>query len=123
MQILSERLLVILLTLLLGLAPLQSALASFANSSDQEDGVHQMEGMPSDMTGVTDHDTHDCEQCNVGNECAGHDCSSSHCTSCVLALLPILSFQASHTTATVLFPSDDGIISQLSSSLFRPPRA
>ena len=120
---LSEKLLAILLTLLLGLSPFQGAMAGFAASSDQEGGVHQMSDTQGDMVMDIDPATHDCEQCNADDGCNGHSCSSGHCASCVLAVLPVFSHPTNLSATPGLLRADDDFVSQLSSSLFRPPRA
>ncbi len=123
MDRLSEKLLAILLTLLLGLSPLQSAMAGFAVSSDQEGGVHQISVIQGDMVMNIDHATYDCEQCNADDGCNGHSCSSGQCASCVLAVLPIGSHPINFKATSKLLQKGDYFVSQLSSSLFRPPKS
>ena len=117
MSRISEKLLTVLLTLLLGLSPLQGAIAGFASSLDQEEGMHQMSGTHGDMAMNIDHGAHDCEQCS-----AGDGCSSGQCASCALALLPYITLPKNLTAAIELLRTDDGSVSQYSSFLFRPPR-
>ncbi|MBA1445539.1 MAG: hypothetical protein FE835_11705 [Gammaproteobacteria bacterium] len=113
--------LALLLTLLLGLSPLQGAMAGFAAASDWEGSMHQMSNMHDDSM-VMDQAAHDCEQCNADDGCAGHSCSSGQCASCVLALLPVF-LLPTHLAARPILPmADKGFVSQLSSSLFRPSR-
>ena len=124
MHRLSEILLAILLTLLLGFSPLTGAVAGITASYDQEEGTHQMASMPADMVMAFDHATaHDCEQCNTDDCCAGDSCSSGHCVHCVSALPAIYSHQTQFTASPVLIRADDSFINRLSASLFRPPRA
>jgi hypothetical protein len=123
MRQVSEKLLAVLLTLLLGLSPLQGVMTGFATSSDQEKRVHQLADMHSDKVMDTDHATPDCEQCNVDDGCTGLNCSSGQCASCVLAVLPDSSHPMDLTTTSGFIRTDGGFISQLSSSLFRPPKA
>ncbi|MBL3591192.1 MAG: hypothetical protein JMN24_15585 [gamma proteobacterium endosymbiont of Lamellibrachia anaximandri] len=119
---LSDKLLAVLLTLLLGLSPLQGAMAGFAASPDREGSVHQMSDMH-DSGMVMDQAAHDCKQCSADDGCGGHSCSSGQCASCALALLPVF-LLPTHLAATPVLPrADKGFVSQLSSSLFRPPRA
>jgi len=122
---LSEKLLVILLTLLLGLSPLQGAIAGFASSFEQEGGVHQMaDRHDGGIVMAADHAAaQDCEQCNAEAGCNGHSCSSGQCASCVLAVLPIFPDILHRTATSGLLRTDNGFVSKLSSSLFRPPRA
>ena len=118
MRCVSEKLLAIALTLLLGLSPLQGAMAGFAPSSDQEKGMHAMAERHGDM--VMDHD---CERNNAYDTDNCHSCSSGQCTSCALAVLPVFSHPTNRIGMSGLLRADDGFVSQLASSLFRPPRA
>lgn len=121
----SKKLLAILLALLVGLIPLQSAMAGFADSFGQGEGVHQMTDWHDGSQAMADHDmAQDCEHCKTGTGCSnGHGCASGHCVSCVLGLFPVLSFPTQQSAASVQFRTDDGFVRQLSSFLFRPPRA
>jgi hypothetical protein len=120
-----KKLLAILLALLVGLIPLQSAIAGFADSFGPGDGAHQMADRPDSSQTMADHViAQDCEHCKTDTGCSnGHGCSSGHCVSCVLGLLPVLSFPTSQSSTSVQFRTVDGFVRQLSSSLFRPPRA
>ena len=122
MHRLSERVLAILLTLLLGLSPLQGAESGFALSANQDGSVHQMadghdDCMDSDRTAAQD-----CGQCNSEAGCNGHSCSSGQCASCALAVHQVFSYHTNPTITSGFPRADDGIVKQLSSSLFRPPR-
>ena len=121
----SKKLLAILLALLVGLIPFQSAMAGFADSFGQGDGVHQMAGRHDGSQAMADHVmAQDCEHCKVDAGCSnGHECSSGHCVSCVLGLLPVLSLPPYQSAASIKVATDDGFVRQLSSFLFRPPRA
>lgn len=111
---LSEKLLAVFLTLLLGFSPLQGAMVSVASSFDQGEGTHQMAGMHAGMAMASDHALgHDCEQCNTD------DC----CASCVLALPAIYSYHSNLTATPVLIRADNGFVNPLSASPFRPPKA
>lgn len=120
-----NKLLAILLALLVGLIPFQSAMAGFADSFGQGDGIHQMADRHDGSQAMADHVmAQDCEHCKTDAGCSnGHGCSSGHCVSCVLGLLPVLSVPTHQSAASVQFRTDDGFVRQLSSSLFRPPRA
>lgn len=118
-----KKLLAILLALLVGLIPLQAAMAGFADSFGQGDGAHQMADRHDGSQAMADPVMgQDCEHCkaDTGN---GHSCSSGHCVSCVLGLLPSLSFSTHQSATSVQFRTVDGFVRRLSSSLFRPPRA
>ncbi len=121
-----KKMLAVMLAILVGLSPLQSAMAGFADSFGQGEAVHQMaDRHDGSLAMTTGHAmTQDCEQCKVDTGCCNrHGCSSGHCVSCALALLPMLSLPTHQTASSVLFRTDDGCVSQLSSALFRPPRA
>ena len=120
----SKKLLAILLALLVGLIPLQSAMAGFADSFGQGDGVHQMTDRHDGSHAMVDHVTgQDCEQCNIDAGCIGHSCSSGHCVSCVLGLIPVRSFPAHPFAESVQFGTDDSFVRQVFFFIFRPPRA
>jgi hypothetical protein len=81
-----------LLALLLGISPLQSAMAGFTAHAVQAGSGHQMgheheAGMTMDQNKVM---KHDCRQCQDPTGCSGHTCSSGHCSSCAPALLSTL---------------------------------
>jgi hypothetical protein len=118
-----EKLLAIVLVLLLGLSPLQNALADIACSSGQEAPVSMVDCMHGGDMVVTDQPTHDCEQCDIGQSCASHACSSSHCASSGMAILPTLSYPATYIVATKIVLVKDRFESQNLPSLFRPPIA
>lgn len=122
MRRMPEKLLAVLLTLMLGLSPLQGVMAGSASSLDQEKGVHQM-STQGEMVMNIDHGSHSCEQCHAGDGCNGHSCSSGQCASCALALLPSFSLPVNLTVVTLLLRSDQSSVSQYTSFLFRPPRA
>ena len=120
---LSERLLAVMLILLLGLSPLQSAIAGAA-FPDQGEPASQTACMhDGGMMMAGDQSTHDCDQCNSDAGCSNHTCSSSHCFSSVLAMVPAFSYPMNLAVIAGLTAADDGFVSQLCSSLFRPPRA
>ncbi|MEL0587326.1 MAG: hypothetical protein AAES65_21010 [Candidatus Thiodiazotropha sp. (ex. Lucinoma kazani)] len=120
---LSEKLLAILLALLLGLIPLQSVMAGFSASSEQEGWMHQMIGMQSDGTVTNgDHGDHDHAQCSVDADCSDHDCSSCQCISSTLAILPVLLNLTNVSVIPGYVRTDPGIINHAPSSPFRPPR-
>ena len=121
MHYLSKKLLTILLTLLLGFSPLQSAMAGFTPSADQEEGVYQLMGIHGDMSFASNHVIHNCEQCNNNSGSIDHSCSFSQCASCVSALPAEFFYPANHVSIPVLLPVENHFISQTSTSLFRPP--
>ena len=120
---LSEQLLAVMLMLMLALSPLQSAIAGTASPGKGEP-VSQTGCMHHDsMMMASDQSTHDCDQCNSDTGCSNHSCSSGHCASSVLVMIPAFSYPLNLAVTIVLPAADDGFVSQLSTSLFRPPRA
>lgn len=124
MHQLSDKLLAILLALLLGLLPIQSAMAGFAAFPDQEESVHQMVGMQTgDDAMSVDQMAHDCEQCESDNYCKDSTCASSHCAFCVVAVPSFISLFTDHVDISYVQQADDTFLSHSVSSLYRPPRA
>jgi hypothetical protein len=125
MSRLSRQLLALLLALLMGLAPLQGAVAGMSalSSGDQGmAGMSQMDhGAMMDMASGASVD-HDCDQCNSDDCCSGSNCLSGHCATCAMALLPVLTSLVSPTATLRLSQVGDNLRSTLPASLFRPPR-
>jgi hypothetical protein len=123
----SEKLLAILLSVLLGLIPLQGAMAGLASLLEQTSEVqqHQMGSHHDTGQGSTvDHGAMmDCENCNTHTESCGDKCSSGHCVSCLLALPAGFSFSVHHTSTSLVMQTHCLLVKQRISSLFRPPRA
>lgn len=118
----SDKLLVILLALFLVLSPLQSVMASFVTPLDKGEAVHQMAGMHGDMDMETAHENHGCDQCGYGSGCADHDCFSSQCASCVLAILPDFFYLTNHSDTPRFNWISSAVANRFGFSLFRPPR-
>ena len=121
----SNKLLAILLALLVGLVPLQGAMAGVVDSFDQGEGGHQMADRQDDSLAMVNYVlAQDCEHCKVDAGCSNGDgCSSGGCVSCVLELLPVVSSLTHQSAVSVRFRTADGFVRHSSSSLFRPPRA
>ena len=104
----SKKWLSLLLSLALGLTPLQAAFADLAGSPGHLSGMHQMA------------DGHDCEQNTIGEGCADKDCPSCQC------IFPVLPPDFSYSMTPAASPDgrsvDDGLIGQNPASLYRPPR-
>ena len=113
-----------LFTLLLGLSPLQGAIASFVDSSDLQKLTHLMaDASDSSMVvSFADAMTPNCGRCNNADTCLSHSCSSDQCASCALALPPVASLLQDTTATLALLRAGDGIIKQYSIPLFRPPK-
>jgi len=119
----SEKLLVAFLGLVLGLSPLQDALAGLGSSLDQKTDAQLLSDMHCAVSMEANHASPDDHQCNTQQDCHDRACSAGHCASCVLALLSE-SFRISKSGNTSDFPAfQSEYISSRSASFFRPPRA
>ena len=119
----SEKLLVIFLALLLGLSPLQGALAGVVNSFEQKENAHQMSDTHCAASMDVGNVSHDGTQCSTQNDCHEQDCSTGHCASCVMAVLPEVS-RISRSGDASDFPSfQSQFINSGFTSPYRPPRA
>lgn len=120
------QLLAVLLSVMLGLIPLQGAIAGLSSSLEQTSKAHQHQmGNYHDVSQVSAADLGammDCENCNSDSGCSGDSCSSGHCVSCLLALLTEFSFSLRPNTASVVMQTHSALVNQRISSLFRPPR-
>ena len=127
MRRLPEKLLAVVLSVILGLMPLQGAMAGFTTPIKQMGEVHHHQmGNHHDGSQVLDagHSAMmGCENCNTDAGCSGDNCSSGHCVSCLLALLTDFSFSVHQTIASVVMQTHNDLVKQSISSLFRPPRA
>ncbi|WP_457669100.1 hypothetical protein [Thiolapillus sp.] len=125
MRTLQQKIVAVLLSLLLGLLPLQGAFAA-------ETGGHQHDAL-SDMSMDTvnaDSDqmpdmAQDCDQCEQDSCCSGSSCNVDHCVSCTLAavLLPDTSLALPSVVAVKLAGQASRFSDSALFSLFRPPRA
>ena len=127
MRRLPHKLLTVLLSLLLGLIPLQGVTGGFTPPLKQkgEENHYQMEAHH-DVGVVLINDQAaelGCENCNPDTVCNGNNCSFGHCVSCLLALVPDFFFPTLQTTASIVIQTDSDLLSQAISSHFRPPRA
>lgn len=122
---LPEKLLAVLLSVLLGLIPLQGAMAGVYSQKDDVVHQHHMDANHSDIM-VMMHDSAtmmDCDECNTATLCGGNSCSSGHCISCILALLPQILIPTLQTSTSIVAQLHFEFMRQPASSLFRPPRA
>ena len=120
---LSEKLLTVILALLLGLSPLQGAVAAMQDSPAQDMGMHQMVEQPDEQNTVTLHQmSHDCQQHKGDRGCTSHASSCNQCASCVVGLLPVTTSNVTPTVTTGLRPFNDGLSTPHAPSLYRPPR-
>ena len=116
-------LLAVLITLLLGLSPLQGAIAGVSDSFDQQADARQIaDAIDSGIAVSSDYVvTQNCEQCDADNGCFNQSCPPE-CATCALALPPIVSHLTDPVTAPGMLPTDEGVVKQLAPSLFRPPK-
>jgi len=125
MRLPSEKVLAILLALLLGISPLQSAMAGSTAHAVQAGSGHQMgHEHIADMTmdqvkGMN----HDCPQCQDPSGCSDHTCSSGHCSSCAPALLSTLQHFVIVSGLAHFLQIDEAFPLRDSSHPFRPPKA
>jgi hypothetical protein len=124
MRKLHDRLLAILLSAILGLIPLQGAVAGVYMLQDMAGEAHPMNGHH-DAARVSTAEHHtgmNCDACNLDSGCNGDNCSSGHCLTCLLALPGDFSFVIERTTPSPTVQSDNDLVKRHLSSLFRPPR-
>ncbi len=124
---LTDKFLAVILALLVGFSPLQSAVAAVLDAPSQKAGMHQMHQLmaPQDeKNNVTPPQlSHDCQQHLGEDSCTHHAGSAGHCTGCVVGILPVIITSSTLATETLaLRPSTDGFTSQHAPSLYRPPR-
>ena len=117
-----ERSLAIVLVLLLGLSPLHSALAAVAWSQVQ--GQSMADCMHAGNMAMADgQSTQDREPCCVGQDCADHACTSGHCASIGMAILPTFSYVFTPTVVADSNLVKTSFESRYPPSLLRPPIA
>lgn len=127
MHRLPDKLFAVLLSVMLGLIPLQGAMGGFTSTLEQKGGEHQhqIDGHHSaDVILMNDHAANPgCDNYNADAGCNGNNCSFGHCVSCLLALLPDFFFPTLQTATSKVIQTDSDLLNQTVSSLFRPPRA
>ena len=128
MDITVRKLTALLLLLLLGLLPVQGALASFLDFSVPDDvAVHSMDHEMADHKITAKMAMDDCPDCVSSSGCSDdycssdHACSGSSCASCSVAFYQTSAFSTTSLTNTVTSLSAEVISSTPSSSPFRPP--
>lgn len=123
MQSLYKKLLVTLLTLLLGLSPLQGVMAELTSLHPPMGHAHQLVDMQGDK-GIEDSQPfQDSGQFDTDTDSKHTRCSSGHCAACALVLTqtPILS--TIYTSKPLLLQVRGHFASLPAASLFRPPRS
>jgi len=115
--------LIVFLTLLLALAPLQGAWAGFDSASGHGVGAHQISIEQGDNRGAAfDHMANDSELCKSDGCPSGSSCTSSNCVSCALMVLSFSSHIPSSERASYMQRTGWGFKNRSISSLYRPPR-
>jgi hypothetical protein len=136
MSRLSRQLLSLFIALALVLSPLQGmamniapAGADAASSMHHEMLMGQMsmdDGMYAstshDMTQMASMPDGDCEQCDTSNCCAGAQCLSGHCATCVIGILPQAPVLSEAVVWVATIAAESAHLPQLTDTLFRPPR-
>lgn len=115
---------VFLFTLLVGLSPLQGAMAGFVETFDQAEKIFPMVDSSdrSMISSFADVVSPNCNQCNDADTWFIHDYSSGQCATCALVLPPVASQLQEPTATPALHRADEGIIKQFFIPLFRPPK-
>ena len=126
MQKLADKILAVFISLILVFSPLQGVMADLIVDSDKAHSHQDMsmhKGMVEHTDTSSDHSSAtNCTQCDTQLNCANTDCSMTHCATCVLALNVSSNFGIHPVTSVGVSGLDAAIISQYSSSPFRPPR-
>ncbi len=120
----SGKLLAVLITLLLGLSPLQGAIANFSSSLDQQGDTHQIaDAFDSGTTVSFDYAViQNCKQYSNDGDCFSHSDSTEQCATCALALPSIASFITNPPTTPGMLQADEDFVRQFGTSLYRPPK-
>jgi hypothetical protein len=119
----SKKLLVILLTLLLGLSPVQGAMAELTSLAQPMGHAHQLVDTQDD-NGIDDNQPfQESGQFDTDTGSTNTSCLSGHCAACAMVLTqaPILS--TIYTSKPLLLQVTGHFTSPPSASLFRPPRS
>lgn len=124
MYTLSEKLLAAIMALLLGLSPLQGAVAAVLDTPIQGTGMRLMVEEQGNDTSMPSHQMdHDATQLMPDGGCTTHAGASHHCASCATGIITDLTSLTHPATAQELrLATQDGFTSQPVSSLYRPPR-
>jgi len=121
---LSQKLLALVVSLIIGALPLQSVMADVTSSLDVGENPSVMADMDhGQMDSQVDPAAGHCDQCVTDDCCVGDGCSSDHCTSSATALLPVFPFPMNFVATSNFVRTDDGFVCKLPALLFRPPRA
>ncbi len=120
-----NRLFSILLMLLLAFSPLQSVLAGVDFHRAMEKGMSGMTHAETGGMSMQDHQgmSPDCQHCDEQSGCNQHNCTHTHCASCVPGLLSFI-----QQTVTIAGSDSYSVLepvfsSRFTSHPFRPPKA
>lgn len=125
MSPLTEKLFAIVLALVLGLSPLQGAIAAAVSSAgvDTHSEFSSLQTLDdAAVTGAIDMG-HDCDRCAPDGCCNGGSCASMQCSTCVAVPLASFPAAATHSTAAPESSYNHGVLTDTVASLYRPPRA
>ncbi len=118
----TRKLLSILLILLLGLSPLQSAMAELSAPVDTTTMPCHMADTQTDIIPLISLSTDVCEMCVDNSDCNNTCCSHAQCTPNVVALLQGISSLIRHPSSLALLQVNENITKNSPLALFRPPR-
>ena len=118
MKFLSDNIMVLMLTIVMGLSPLQNIVASVSNCMSMDNTMqHQMN--VSEQVAQSDMNQsdmkHDC--------CSQNECGTTHCASATVVTITSNNINdVTYTFSTVYQKPNVTLIPFYSSSLYRPPR-
>ena len=118
MKYLSDNLLTLVLTLVLGISPLQNISASVSKCMTMNKSTHMQMKMldKSTQTEINKSETkHDC--------CSDNACGTTHCASSIVAAIPSSNINdITYNLSNTYQKLNDSLIPFYPSSLYRPPR-
>lgn len=122
MHTLSGKILTVALVLLLILATMQSAMAGLFNSVEQPGDVHSVVDLY-EAIGLDASPTSDSSgPCANHVASLAHSCSSGHCASCALVIIPTSISRIISTSERLGISLQDRLSSRPLNPLFRPPK-
>lgn len=128
MPTLTDKLLSLALALILGLSPVQAAMAGVATGGAQEQAMHQpsepdghmaLAQMPQEQMSQQ----HECEQAMNTDCCGGDECSAGHCNCSLIGLVAVPIASRFSPPLLQSHALSSGVISRHPIPLYRPPRA
>ena len=124
MRPLLEKLLVFLIALQLGLAPLLGAAFSIPGSLDRQEDAYQMMAVPeSNVTVAANYlAIEPCGMSKVGDCCFTYSCSSGQCATCSPTLIQTTQHPSRPAATPGMSLAYEGIVGLPPTSIFRPPK-